>query len=74
MADQNSSSPHPCDAPDIGPIEFLQVVMHDDLFSISIRMKAAKHLALIEAKPLNPPPLSTSKIPGVSNISSDSHS
>jgi hypothetical protein len=63
MTDQNQSSPtpernestsqereptaHPCNDPDIAPIQFLEAVMHDDAFSIAVRMKAAKHLASI---------------------------
>jgi hypothetical protein len=49
-----SNDPHPCNDPNIGPIEFLQAIMHDDLFSYAIRMKAAKYLALIKAQAPQP--------------------
>ena len=41
---------HPCNAPDLSPIAFLEAVMHDDTFSISVRMQAAKHLASIAGR------------------------
>jgi hypothetical protein len=41
---------HAYDDPDLGPIQFLEAVMHEDTLSIALRMKAAKHLALIAAK------------------------
>jgi hypothetical protein len=49
-----SSSDHPCNDPDLEPVEFLQAIMRDELFSISIRMKAARYLALIEARAYQP--------------------
>jgi hypothetical protein len=48
-------SPHPCDDPGLSPTEFLIRVMHDDLFSYSLRVKAAAALTAIEAKAPIPP-------------------
>ena len=46
---------HPCNNPNLSPIEFLEAVMHDDLWSISVRVKAAKALTLIHTKAPVPP-------------------
>jgi len=46
---------HPCNNPNLSPIEFLEAVMHDDTFSIALRAKAAKALTLIHTKAPLPP-------------------
>lgn len=46
---------HPCNNPNLSPIEFLEAVMHDDTFSIALRVKAAKALTLIHTKAPVPP-------------------
>src|SRR5215510_12883043 len=46
---------HPCNNPNLSPIEFLEAVMHDDTFSIALRAKAAKALTLIHTKASVPP-------------------
>ena len=46
---------HPCNNPNLSPIEFLEAVMHDDTFSIALRAKAAKALTLIHTKAPVPP-------------------
>jgi hypothetical protein len=48
------SGERPCNAPGITPIDFLESIMHDDTFSYAIRMKAAKHLAMIAARAPQP--------------------
>jgi hypothetical protein len=63
MSDTNQSPPclppgepfdpdrgHRCNDPTLTPIEFLQAIMRDGSFSINIRMRAARYLALIEAR------------------------
>jgi len=51
MVDRNQSSPeerestpHPCDAPGLGPRAFLLAVMHDRQFPLAARMDAAARL------------------------------
>ena len=39
-----SEAPHPCDAPGLSPIEFLQAVYRDPLLPMSIRIDAARGL------------------------------
>ena len=46
---------HPCNNPNLSPIEFLEAVMHDDTFSIALRAKAAKALTSIQTKAPVPP-------------------
>ena len=46
---------HPCNNPNLSPIEFLEAVTHDDTFSIALRAKAAKALTLIHTKAPVPP-------------------
>src|SRR5262245_25255072 len=46
---------HPCNNPNLSPIEFLEAVMHDDTFSIALRAKAAKALTAIHSKAPQPP-------------------
>src|SRR5215831_5593386 len=46
---------HPCNNPNLSPIEFLEAVMHDDTFSIALRAKAAKAVTLIHTKAPLPP-------------------
>jgi hypothetical protein len=46
---------HPCNNPNLSPIEFLEAVMHDNTFSIALRAKAAKALTLIHTKAPVPP-------------------
>jgi hypothetical protein len=46
---------HPCNNPNLSPIEFLEAVMHDDAFSIALRAKAAKALTSIHTKAPVPP-------------------
>jgi hypothetical protein len=63
MIDQNLSAKaqepepafHPCNNPNLSPEEFLHAVMHDDTFSIAVRVKAAKALTLIHTKAPQPP-------------------
>ena len=45
---------HPCNNPNLSPIEFLEAVMHDDAFSMAVRVKAAKALTLIHTKAPQP--------------------
>ena len=46
---------HPCNNPNLSPIEFLEAVMHDDTFSIALRVKAAAALTSIQTKAPVPP-------------------
>jgi len=46
---------HPCNNPNLSPIEFLEAVMHDDTFSIALRAKAAKALTSMQTKAPVPP-------------------
>jgi hypothetical protein len=52
---------HPCNAPDLTPIEFLEAVMNDQTFSIALRLKAAKYLTMIATR--EPQPSATIRIP-----------
>ena len=41
---------HPCNNPNLSPIEFLEAVMHDDTFSMPLRVKAPAALTSIHTK------------------------
>jgi len=47
-------SPHPCNAPDLSPIEFLQAIYRDRTFPLSTRIDAARALLpYTEPRPTN---------------------
>src|SRR5262249_28007873 len=46
---------HPCNNPNLSPIEFLEAVMHDEPFSMALRVKAAAALTSIQTKAPVPP-------------------
>jgi hypothetical protein len=52
---QDPGSLRPCNDPTLTPEEFLQAVMHDDLCSMALRIRAAKALADIHSKAPVPP-------------------
>jgi len=76
MADTNPSQPrivasitregrgpqhHPCNAPSLGPLEFLQAVYRDASFPMSIRIDAARALLPYTEPPPGPRP--TNSVP-----------